>query len=147
MKATLDSRWIQPLRGFDDKLRLEIYDAIFDYLEGKEIKLSEKSNMAFSMIRPMLDTQRPKKKETKLFEAEEFRSEELKKLDEWMSRITPYIYHNISHLTQREFECLLKQYGIKAICDTLQQIENRKDLRKKYTSLYRTLLNWLKNGT
>lgn len=36
------------------------------------------------------------------------------------------------------------------IADTCLQIENRKDLRKKYINLYMTLLNWLKrkeNGT
>lgn len=72
------------------------------------------------------------------------RSERLLKLDEWTKKYVPYIYDNIPPLTNREFEQLMKKYNIEQVCDTLLQIENRKDLRKRYSSLYRTLLNWLK---
>ena len=151
MKITIDTRWINPIRNYEDSRRLELYDAIFDYMEGRVINLSDIAKASFSMIAPALDTQkektRKKKKETdSLFGEEEYRSTELKKLDAWMEKVTPYIYYNIPHLKQKEFDCLLMKYSISEICDTLQQIENRKDLRKRYTNLYRTLLNWLKNN-
>ena len=74
------------------------------------------------------------------------RCEKLRSLDKWMEKHTPYIYANIRPLTQAEFNCLVEKYNSTQICDTLSQIENRKDLRKNYTNLYRTLLNWLKTN-
>lgn len=81
-------------------------------------------------------------------EKEEFqgRCENLLALDKWKEENTPYIYANIRPLTQKEFATLVKRYTSSQICDTLRQIENRKDLRKRYTDPYRTLLNWLKNN-
>lgn len=69
----------------------------------------------------------------------------LKFLD-WIEDAAPYVAHNINPLSEVEFEKLKAAYGSKAIMVNIQNIENRKDLRKKYTSLYRTLLNWCKNG-
>ena len=74
------------------------------------------------------------------------RCERLQALDKWKEKHTPYIYANIRPLTQAEFNCLVEKYNSTQICDTLSQIENRKDLRKNYTNLYRTLLNWLKTN-
>lgn len=74
------------------------------------------------------------------------RCERLQSLDKWKEVHTPYIYANIRPLTQKEFDCLVKKYTSAQICDTLKQIENRKDLRKRYTDPYRTLLNWLKTN-
>ena len=74
------------------------------------------------------------------------RCERLQKLDDWIERRTPYIFENLEPLTQREFDVLIGKYTIADICDTLEKIENRKDLRKRYKNLYLTLLNWLKNG-
>lgn len=74
------------------------------------------------------------------------RCEKLRSLDKWMEKHTPYLYANIRPLTQAEFNCLVEKYNSTQICDTLSQIENRKDLRKNYTNLYRTLLNWLKTN-
>ncbi len=69
----------------------------------------------------------------------------LKFLD-WIEDAAPYVAHNINPLSENEFEKLKGAYGSKAIMVNIQNIENRKDLRKKYNSLYRTLLNWCKNG-
>lgn len=74
------------------------------------------------------------------------RSEKLQKLDKWMETYTPYLYNHIPPLIQKEFDVLCKKYTGEQVCDTLLQIENRKDLRKRYVSLYRTLLNWLKTN-
>ena len=47
-------------------------------------------------------------------------------------------------MTEAELEKLKQQYGSELIAETCSDIENRIDLRKKYSHLYRTLLNWLK---
>lgn len=146
MKINIDTKWIKSIRNLDDSARLSLYDSIFDYVSGEDVTLKGEVKIAFDMIKPMLDTNRSKPKQKKLLEVDEFRSEELLKLDEWMQRHVPYIANNLNPLSQKEFEKLLSEYGIRAMCETMEQIENRKDLRKTYTSLYRTLLNWLKNG-
>lgn len=146
MKINIDTKWIKSIRNLDDSARLSLYDSIFDYVSGEDVTLKGEVKTAFDMIKPMLDTNRSKPKQKKLLEVDEFRSEELLKLDEWMQRHVPYIANNLNPLSQKEFEKLLSEYGIRAMCETMEQIENRKDLRKTYTSLYRTLLNWLKNG-
>jgi hypothetical protein len=53
---------------------------------------------------------------------------------------------NMKQLTEYEFLKKKKKYSGKQIADTILQIENRKDLRKKYSNIYRTLLNWLKTN-
>lgn len=146
MKINIDTKWVKSIRNLDDSARLSLYDSIFDYVSGEDVTLKGEVKIAFDMIKPMLDTNRVKPKPKKLFEIDEFRSEKLLKLDEWMKKHVPYIANNLNPLSQKEFEKLLSEYGIRAMCETMEQIENRKDLRKTYTSLYRTLLNWLKNG-
>ena len=74
------------------------------------------------------------------------RSERLQKFDKWEETYTPYLYNHLPPLTQKEFDVLCNKYIPEQICDTMLQIENRKDLRKKYVSLYRTLLNWMKTN-
>lgn len=146
MKINIDTKWVKSIRNLDDSARLCLYDSIFDYVSGEDVSLKGEVKIAFDMIKPILDTNRAKPKQKKLLQVDEFRSEKLLKLDEWMQRHVPYIANNLNPLSQKEFEKLLSEYGIRAMCETMEQIENRKDLRKTYTSLYRTLLNWLKNG-
>lgn len=67
------------------------------------------------------------------------------KIGEWIKVNAPYIYKNFEHLiTEKELNKLLESYEKQTIVDTIANIESRKDLRKKYSNLYRTLLNWLK---
>lgn len=74
------------------------------------------------------------------------RTDNLKKLDAWIKTNTPYIYAHMKPLKQKEYDKLESRFGIEEICNKLLQIENRKDLRKRYSNLYLTLNNWLKNG-
>lgn len=175
MRITIDTKWIESLEDFDDETRLTLYESIFDYLQGKDVNLPKDTRMMFAILKPHLDEEKnrrtrieernrangskggrpksetkqnpkkPKKPNGLLYDSEE-RSEALKKFDEWIKRNAPYVYSNLSPLTEKEFESLKEKYTSKQIADTIEQIENRKDLRKKYTCLYRTLLNWLKNG-
>ena len=168
----IDTKWVECLADFDTETKVSLYEAIFDYMSDKEVNLPDDTWKMFSVLRPQLDEEKFKrmrlaersrangakggrKPAKKIKEVKEKypiipegeRSEKLQALDKWMEQKTPYLYQNIRLLTQAEFNALCEKYTSAQICDTLQQIENRKDLRKKYTNLYRTLLNWLKNGT
>lgn len=172
MKITIDTRWVETLRDFDTETKVVLYEAIFDYMSEREVNLPDDTWKMFAILKAQLDEERNKRmrlaersrangakggrkaevkkpKEAKpkypiMPEGE--RSEKLQALDKWMEKKTPYLYQNIRMLTQAEFDALCEKFTSAQICDTLQQIENRKDLRKNYTNLYRTLLNWLKNG-
>lgn len=62
----------------------------------------------------------------------------------WLSRECPYIAAHLKPLTDAELDKLKQQFSTEAIMEVCHEMENRKDLRKRYTNLYRTLLNWLK---
>lgn len=74
------------------------------------------------------------------------------KFQDWLGKHAPYcsnVKNFPSQITEAEFIRLKAKYTAKEIAETIEQIENRKDLRKRYTNLYRTVLNWLKreNGS
>lgn len=71
-------------------------------------------------------------------------SPELQKFNDWMINNAPYCYKNMKPLTDSELKKLKENYTPKEISCVIEQIENRKDLRKRYTNLYRTVLNWAK---
>lgn len=176
MRIVIETNWLKAIECFEPQDRLIIYEAIFDYLRGKEIDLDGSCKMAFSMIRPELDEEierrerlaersrqngrkggeKMRKKEPKekkkgfesYYSKDKYkdRNERLMKFDVWVKNSAPYIYDSMAPLTQKEFDSLLSKHDVKEICQTIEQIENRRDLRKKYVSLYRTLLNWLKDG-
>jgi hypothetical protein len=65
----------------------------------------------------------------------------------WVAEKAPYCFKNMKQLTEKEFEKLKEGYTSEQMANVILQIENRKDLRKRYSNLYRTMLNWLKNET
>ena len=69
------------------------------------------------------------------------------KFTDWLKRKAPFCSNPkdfSSQITESEFLKLKEKYTGKQIADIIEQIENRKDLRKRYTNLYRTVLNWAK---
>lgn len=69
------------------------------------------------------------------------------KFNDWLKRKAPFCSNPknfSSQITEAEFLKLKEKYTGKQITDVIEQIENRKDLRKRYTNLYRTVLNWAK---
>lgn len=69
------------------------------------------------------------------------------KFNDWIKRKAPFCSNpkNFpSQITEADFIKLKEKYTGKQIADIIEQIENRKDLRKRYTNLYRTVLNWAK---
>ena len=83
-------------------------------------------------------------------EEEEIYSEDYIKFRKWMKEKCPYCDNpknfSSSTITQKEFYKLKELYTGRQIADTILEIENRKDLRKRYTDLYLTTNNWLKNN-
>ncbi|MDR0682035.1 MAG: DUF4373 domain-containing protein [Dysgonamonadaceae bacterium] len=69
------------------------------------------------------------------------------KFNDWIAVNAPYCHKHMKQLSENELEKLKQKYTAKQIADTVTQLENRKDLRKRYSNLYRTILNWLKNET
>jgi DNA repair ATPase RecN len=65
---------------------------------------------------------------------------------EWLNENCPKVSKIEKQLTQKQFLKFKEKYESKEIMDTLERIENRKDLVKKYSDLNRTLKNWLKNN-
>lgn len=69
------------------------------------------------------------------------------KFNDWIKRKAPYCSNPKNfptQITEEEFLRLKNDYTGQQIADIVEQIENRKDLRKRYTNLYRTVLNWAK---
>ena len=64
----------------------------------------------------------------------------------WLSSECPYIAAHLKPLTEEELAKLKQRFSTKDITRVCHEIENRKDLRKRYTNLYRTLLNWLQRN-
>ena len=70
--------------------------------------------------------------------------ESYKKFLNWSKITTPYIATHLRPLTEKQFLNLKSAFGSELLGLTMENIENRKDLRKKYQDLYRTLINWCK---
>jgi hypothetical protein len=70
------------------------------------------------------------------------------KFREWMKDNAPFCdneaHFKSSHITEEELTKLKRKYTGQQIADTILQIENRTDLRKRYSNLYLTVNNWLK---
>ena len=66
------------------------------------------------------------------------------RFDAWLQKECPYIAKRYKLPTDEQLERLCSQYGEQMVAEVCGQLENRADLRKRYTDLYRTLLNWCK---
>ena len=80
----------------------------------------------------------------------ESKNEDYIKFRIWMKENCPFCDNPknfaSSRISEKEFEELKSKFTGSEIADVILEIENRKDLRKKYCNLYRTTLNWLKNN-
>ena len=64
----------------------------------------------------------------------------------WLKENCPYVFRNIPIMSEVEFQKLKEQFGSEAMVETFLNLENRKDKRKQYANMYRTMLNWLKRN-
>ena len=77
---------------------------------------------------------------------EEEKSETLIKLEKWMKENSPDVLKLKTQLSNSNLDKLLKTYSKDEIIETLSNMQNYKDLTKKYNSVYLTLTKWLKNN-
>ena len=62
----------------------------------------------------------------------------------WIKSDNPNVSKLEKQMTEPQFLTLIGQYGKEKLLDIIFQMENKKDLAKKYTSVYLTANNWLK---
>lgn len=63
----------------------------------------------------------------------------------WSKENTPYIARHLRPVSEAQFLKLKSVFGSEIVRVSMENLENRKDMRKKYSDLYRTLLNWCNN--
>lgn len=74
-------------------------------------------------------------------------SEDFIKFKIWIKENAPFCSNPknfTKQITEKNFLTLKTKYSGKQIADTILDLENRKDLRKRYCDLYKTINNWLK---
>ena len=91
-----------------------------------------------------------KEKEIEIGFEVESKNEDYIKFRKWMKENCPFCdnpkHFDKSTITEKEFINLKNDFTGAEIAQVILGIENRKDLRRKYSSLYLTALNWLKNN-
>lgn len=164
-KGYLDSRK-NPAHKWDKTLQYRVnlkfiiselkklkYDGLSDYVvleqQNEETEL-QNEGMKFqneAAITEITTETTNKETYTKVYEKKDETSScqsEYERFDNWVKNNAPYCYKNMKAITEAEYNKMNKTYKPKQICFIIEQIENRKDLRKRYTNLYRTVLNWAK---
>lgn len=61
---------------------------------------------------------------------------------DWVGDNAPYVAAHLKPLAEEEFDRLIHRFGPQCLARNIDNLENRRDLRRRYTSLYRTMLNW-----
>lgn len=67
------------------------------------------------------------------------------KFTQWIKTYAPFCAQRKNfpnQITETQLKRLKKKYTAEEIAFIIEQIENRKDLRQKYTNLYTTVVNW-----
>lgn len=102
--------------------------------QSKEKKSKEKE---------ILKKEPPKggEKEKMKVENEEL-TDEFRNFLDWVDKETPCLKKIQRQITQKEYCKMKEKYNKKQITDVLTKIDNYKDAPKKYTSVYRTFLDW-----
>lgn len=66
---------------------------------------------------------------------------------QWLADNCPYIAGHYKLPSAELLDKLIAKYGAEQVAEQCLNIENRTDLRKRYTNLYQTLNNWCKRET
>lgn len=66
---------------------------------------------------------------------------------QWLTDNCPYIAGHYKLPSAELLDKLIAKYGAEQVAEQCLNIENRTDLRKRYTNLYQTLNNWCKRET
>lgn len=66
--------------------------------------------------------------------------------NDWLKTNYPNVAKMGKQMTEENLNTLISKYGREAVNDILMQMENKKDLAKKYTSVYLTAETWIKRN-
>jgi hypothetical protein len=69
---------------------------------------------------------------------------EFSKFNSWLKKECPNVSKLKTQMTEEQMNFLIAKYTKERFFDILLQMENKKDLNNKYTSVYLTANNWLK---
>lgn len=64
---------------------------------------------------------------------------------DWVKANAEYVHKNLKPMTETEFLNLRHSFGSQMIVNSVRDLENRRDLRKRYVNLYATLKRWCEN--
>lgn len=70
--------------------------------------------------------------------------ENLHELQKAIKEFLPNVSKIQTQITSEQCEKIIQQFGRNLVWDKLKAMENKKDIQKKYTSVYLTLTNWCK---
>ena len=142
------------LRFIIESIKKNGYDGLSGYSLSKERNEGTKLQNECSVIHneaaiPEI-TNTDIKEDTNVSKKEnEIHSEDYIKFRKWMKDECPFCDNpknfSSSRITEEEFNKLKSDYTGMEIASVITEIENRKDLRKKYCNLYITVLKWLRN--
>ena len=154
--AVLSSKGIQQ-RYFDATVRREYVPVFKEYLllkppNAKNVhinSINDNINRINDNINSQSKVEESKEEEKEISpNGDKKKNPYFEKFELWIKENAPYCANpiHIKQLTEAEFLKLKEKYKAEQIAETVLKIENRKDLRKKYSNLYRTLINWLKTN-
>lgn len=95
--------------------------------------------------RPLTDRKAKKSKEEEEQEEELNNNIPIHPLLVWIKKTLPNVSKLKTQITEEQAKTLTEKYHKKLIQETLEAMENYSGVEKKYTSVYLTLLNWMKN--
>jgi hypothetical protein len=89
---------------------------------------------------------RKKQREEDLLEEKDtyIPSQDFIKFQNWMKNYTPTVLKMKTQMTEENLSTLKLKYDSTLIAEKLTEMENKADLLKRYSSVYLTLRNWLK---
>ena len=147
------------LRFIIESIKKNGYDGLSGYSLSKErnegTKLQNECSVIHNEVAIPEITNIDFKEDTNVSKKEneievESKNEDYIKFRKWMKENCPFCDNPknfaSSRISEKEFEELKSKFTGAEIASVILEIENRKDLRKKYCNLYRTTLNWLKNN-
>lgn len=122
----------------------------------KSVKAKESANYRWNKIKDNANAMQThsdgnaikerKVKERKVKEIKEVHEPTTKfeKFNQWIQTERKNVSKMSVQMTEKNFETLIRLYGDDRLIDIINQMENKKDLTKKYTSVYLTANTWLK---
>jgi cobalamin-dependent methionine synthase I len=139
MRSTCnDTKNVQVLKEKEKRKENEERESKKEKKQKKEIKRKKKEKLK---EKEKVLTQTPVEQKRRFYESSN--SEIYRNFLDWVDTNTPYVANHLYPISEQQFIALRGYYGSEAIVQNIMNLENRVDLRRRYRSLYLTLLNWL----